>query len=50
MDTYYKVEQIIHIMISEDEINVFLELYFFVKYSKLPIDYKYVRLAHVHNK
>lgn len=38
MDTYYIAEQIIHITISEDEINVFLKLYFFVKYSKPPND------------
>lgn len=38
MDTYYKVEQIIHIMIFEDGINVFPELDFFEKYSKPPID------------
>lgn len=38
MDTYYIVGQIIHIKIFEDEINVFLELDFFVMYSKLLID------------
>jgi len=38
MDTYYTIEQIIHITISEDGINVFQELDFSVKYSKPPID------------
>lgn len=38
MDTYYKAEQIIHIMKFEDGIDVFLELDFFGKNSKLPID------------
>lgn len=38
MDTYYIAEQIIHIMKFEDGINIFLELYSFVKNSKRPID------------
>lgn len=40
MDTYYIVEQIIHIMKSVDGTNVSPEHDFFVKYSKLPNDCK----------